>query len=140
MNVNAYKELVENLNSISCTFMNIDKITPIDDYAISNMFGIDRGDEVEMYYKDDYKEYNKFVKAAMIKNKNNTYYLHTNYTPAELETFLILINFIYYNDYGEDGGVVGYVWLDDGSWFERDSYDGLESWKHKQCPTLPNRK
>ena len=143
MYVNAYKELIEKLNSISCTFMNIDKITPIDDYSISNIYGIDRGDTATIYnndYNNDYNEYTKFVKAAMIKNKNNTYYLYTNYTPIELEAFLTLINFIYYNDYGEGGEVVGNIWLDDGSWFERYSYDGLDSWVHKQCPTLPNRK
>lgn len=32
----------------------------------------------------------------------------------------------------------GLVWMRDGTWFERDEYDGAEWWAHRKTPPVPN--
>jgi hypothetical protein len=56
-----------------------------------------------------------------------------NYSYAEYEEFLKNVNFEYDNDYGKQY-VQGYIVMNDGTWFERDDYDGREWWKFKKKP------
>ena len=52
--------------------------------------------------------------------------------------FLQDLNFNYDNGYGTQE-LFGVVWFKDGSWLERDEYDGSEWWQLKKSPTLPER-
>ena len=47
------------------------------------------------------------------------------------------LNLFYNNGYGTQH-IFGEVWLSDGSWFERDEYDGSEWWAHRTRPPLPS--
>ena len=53
----------------------------------------------------------------------------------QLEEFLHYMNFEYDEGYGEVS-FRGFVLLDNGSWLERDSYDGMEWWSLKKRPSL----
>jgi len=52
---------------------------------------------------------------------------------GQLSTVLPHLNFEYDNGYGTQE-LFGYVWFTDGSWSERDEYDGSERWTHKSRP------
>jgi len=49
--------------------------------------------------------------------------------PTTLEPF----NFEYNEDYGSDE-ITGHIMLKDGTWFERDNYDGKGEWQHCHTP------
>jgi len=50
-----------------------------------------------------------------------------------LEDFLPKLNFEYYNRFGRQE-LFGYIWYDDGTWSDREEYDGAEWWEHQCCP------
>lgn len=50
--------------------------------------------------------------------------------------FLQDMNFNYEDGYGSQG-LYGVVWFKDGTWLEREEYDGLEWWVHQKQPTIP---
>jgi hypothetical protein len=46
-------------------------------------------------------------------------------------------------DYDEGFGgqeIFGFIWYADGTWSEREEYDGSEWWDHKVCPEIPEKK
>jgi hypothetical protein len=53
-----------------------------------------------------------------------------------LEQVLPRLNFEYDRGYGHQE-LFGTIWYNDGSWSERDEYDGSEWWVHRACPPLP---
>ena len=53
-----------------------------------------------------------------------------------LEQVLPRLNFSYDNGYGHQE-ISGVIWYTDGTWSERDEYDGSEWWVHRACPPLP---
>lgn len=52
-------------------------------------------------------------------------------------SFLEGLNFNYDDGYGSQE-LFGVVWFKDGTWLERNEYDGSEWWKHKVAPKIPN--
>jgi len=54
-----------------------------------------------------------------------------------LADVLPLLNFDYDNGYGSQE-LFGNIWYTDGTWSEREEYDGSECWSHKQCPEIPD--
>ena len=87
---------------------------------------------------EELKDLGKEIKCARIETREGSirYDLPTNYTEMQKEEFLRRIDFEYDDGYGEQI-IFGYVWLTDGTWLERDEYDGKEWWAHKECPTIP---
>jgi len=55
---------------------------------------------------------------------------------GEVGDVLPRLDFNYDNGYGTQH-LEGTVWYTDGTWSERDGYDGSEWWAHRQCPPLP---
>jgi hypothetical protein len=53
-----------------------------------------------------------------------------------LEQVLPHLNFDYDGGYSHQY-IFGTIWHNDGSWSERDEYDGNEWWVHRACPPLP---
>jgi len=43
------------------------------------------------------------------------------------------LNFIYDNGFGSQQ-LFGFIWYKDGTWSDRDEYDGYEQWKHRKPP------
>lgn len=45
------------------------------------------------------------------------------------------LDFEYYDGYGRQE-LYGYIWYKDGTWSEREEYDGSEWWEHKERPAF----
>jgi len=56
---------------------------------------------------------------------------------GKLEDVLPLLDFQYDNGFGYQE-IYGTIWYADGTWSERESYDGNERWIHRVCPALPD--
>jgi hypothetical protein len=54
-----------------------------------------------------------------------------------LPEVLPLLDVEYCNGHGMQE-LFGNIWYEDGSWSERNEYDGSEWWEHKVCPEIPN--
>jgi len=54
-----------------------------------------------------------------------------------LDEVLPQLDIEYDNGYGGQE-LFGNIWYEDGSWSEREEYDGSEWWEHKVCPNIPN--
>lgn len=54
-----------------------------------------------------------------------------------LDKVLTDLDFEYNDDFGSQK-LFGTIWYEDGTWSDRDEYDGSEWWVHRQCPPLPN--
>ena len=54
-----------------------------------------------------------------------------------LDEVLPALSFDYDNGYGHQH-LTGTIWYADGTWSERDEYDGSEWWSHRVRPALPN--
>lgn len=66
------------------------------------------------------------------------YVLTPNHTEKELKAFLeASFELNYNNSYGARE-LDGCVFFTDGSWLERNDYDGLEWWEHKTVPSFEN--
>lgn len=50
-----------------------------------------------------------------------------------LAEVLPMLDFNYDNGYGRQK-LFGYIWYSDGSWSEREEYDGSEWWQHQTVP------
>lgn len=84
------------------------------------------------------------IKAAAITygcgwdpEDQTSYELPENATAQQTEQFergLKGVN--YYSGYGTQY-LFGTVWFTDGTWAERQEYDGAENWVRKQCPAIP---
>jgi len=62
--------------------------------------------------------------------------LYTQYSGEEWEAFLKSLNYEYDSGYGLQE-VYGTVWFTDGTWLEREEYDGAENWVYKKTPPIP---
>lgn len=62
--------------------------------------------------------------------------LKRGYSNEEYEVELNKLDFEYNDGFGEQE-LFGTVLLSDGSWLERDEYDGAENWLWMTAPTLP---
>ena len=66
------------------------------------------------------------------------YILKENYTEKEYNEFLNSLDFKYDNGYGSQE-LYGTCWFTDGTWMEREEYDGSEWWSVKQCPPIDEK-
>ena len=62
--------------------------------------------------------------------------LKTGYSEKDFSDFLEKLNFEYDEGYGCQE-LFGFIWYDDGTWSEREEYDGSEWWKYKKLPEIP---
>lgn len=62
--------------------------------------------------------------------------LKENWTNEDWYSFIKDLAFDYDNGYGTQL-LFGKVWFKDGTWLERDEYDGSEWWEYKSVPTIP---
>ena len=62
--------------------------------------------------------------------------LTTGWNDADFKAFLESLDFEYDNGYGTQE-LFGDIWYEDGSWSEREEYDGSECWAYKSSPPIP---
>jgi hypothetical protein len=77
------------------------------------------------------------VVAATIEHNFHKYVLKVGYTKESYEAFLDNLNFTYDDGYGSQE-LFGTVWFEDGTWGEREEYDGSEWWSYCMCPEIPS--
>lgn len=70
-------------------------------------------------------------------DKFNTYSLRMNHTQEEYDKFVDSLDFEYDGGHGAQE-LFGFIWIDDGSWYERGEYDGAEWWEYKNTPPIPD--
>ena len=63
-------------------------------------------------------------------------YLRTNHTKEEYDLFIASLDFTYNSGYGAQE-LFGIICYTDGSYSERDEYNGLEWWEHRTVPVIP---
>jgi len=67
----------------------------------------------------------------------DTYQLGRHYSKYKLNKFLDKLDFDY--DYTFGDNLEGTIWLTDGTWLERQEYEGGNRyWVHRVCPTIPD--
>jgi|TARA_B100000085_G_C18530663_1_gene507858 hypothetical protein len=76
--------------------------------------------------------------AADVTLVDSTFVLHQQYKAKNIRDFWMFLDIDYDVIYGEQQ-LKGIVWLSDGSWLERFSYDGSEQWIHKTQPKIPTQ-
>lgn len=59
--------------------------------------------------------------------------LNEGYSKEDYDNFLYELDFEYHEGYGLQQ-VFGVIWYSDGTWSERNEYDGSEWWSYKKCP------
>ena len=65
-----------------------------------------------------------------------TFNLKVGYSVDDLEKFLRYLDFEYDDGFGGQE-LFGLVWYEDGTWSERNEYDGSEWWEYKKTPEIP---
>lgn len=75
-----------------------------------------------------------------IKSKTKNIILRHNFVKEDWNSFTSALDFEYDNSDRKYQQVFGYIWYDDESWSERDTYAGYsdEWWAHKSKPTMIN--
>jgi hypothetical protein len=63
--------------------------------------------------------------------------LKLGYSNKDFKKFLEDLDFQYDSGFGNQV-ISGYIWCEDGSWFERREYDGSENWALKEMPLIPS--
>ncbi len=73
--------------------------------------------------------------VELVKIVYREYYSRSNPLRIEgaLAEVLPMLNFEYDSGYGGQE-LFGYIWYTDGTWSERDEYDGSEWWNHQVMP------
>jgi hypothetical protein len=66
----------------------------------------------------------------------NASILTTGWDEADFAAFLESLDFEYDDGYGTQE-LFGDIWYEDGSWSEREEYDGSECWAYKSSPPIP---
>ena len=66
-----------------------------------------------------------------------TYLLPDNYTAEQYSRFIESLDFGYDSGYGLQE-LYGTIWYKDGTWSDRDEYDGSECWQYHSCPPIPD--
>ena len=85
-----------------------------------------------------------YIKAAHISTDDDnvdeakSITLYPGYTDSELNQFMIDMDFEYDHGYGLRI-LYGTLWFKDGTWSDREEYDGSEWWGHRSIPVLPTR-
>lgn len=83
------------------------------------------------------------IKCAYIRHAHDCedggkiFLLKVRHTKDDYEEFLKSLDFEYDAGFGCQE-LFGYIWLNDGTWYERHEYDGSENWEYKSMPPIPN--
>ena len=91
----------------------------------------------EIFYEDYIKFFEDFGNGRVPKLETRVYQLKQGYSQKELDEFLETLNFEYNSGYGTQE-ISGTVWMEDGTWFEREEEDGAEWWMKRVRPYIPN--
>lgn len=75
--------------------------------------------------------------SVWVKMQTHTFNLPRNYTKEQFDQFLINLTFNY-NEVSGHQELFGTIWYTDGTWSDRDEYDGSEWWEHNQIPEIPD--
>lgn len=67
--------------------------------------------------------------------EDKKYFLKLNHTEADYSHFLEQLDFPYDNEYGRQE-LFGTIWYEDGTWSDREEYDGSEWWEYRQGPEI----
>ena len=88
-----------------------------------------------------------YIDWSTIKCASITYYeeyeeslelnLMVGYTSNDLLTFTTALSQINYDNGFGTQHLFGTIWLNYGTWMEREEYDGSEWWSHCECPSIP---
>ena len=62
--------------------------------------------------------------------------LKKDHTDQEFVEFMNRLDFEYYAGYGSQE-LFGTVWFEDGTWLDRNEYDGSEWWVYLSTPEIP---
>ena len=62
-------------------------------------------------------------------------FLTTGWTKEEWILFIRNLDVEYDNGYGSQE-LYGTIWYKDGTWSDREEYDGSESWRYNKCPEI----
>ena len=82
-------------------------------------------------------EYNPYHNETETgKGTNGTRLLTTGWDDHDLEEFLNSLDFEYDDGYGTQE-LFGNIWYEDGTWSDRDEYDGSENWRYNRSPEIP---
>jgi hypothetical protein len=76
------------------------------------------------------------VLCASVKHAGVTRMLKVNYSPEDYDKFLNEMDFEYDAGYGTQK-VKGFIWMQDGTWYDRGEYDGSEWWEYRSVPNIP---
>lgn len=94
-------------------------------------------------FLSEIKSNNSKVRCAIIdyspytyKGESGTRLLTTGWDDNDFEEFLNSIDFEYDNGYGTQE-LFGIIWYEDGTWSDRDEYDGSENWRYNKSPEIP---
>ena len=68
-------------------------------------------------------------------SKKKEFKLKKGYSKNDFVNFIDKLNFEYYSGYGCQY-LYGVIWFQDGSWSDRDEYDGSEWWAYRSCPSI----
>lgn len=71
-----------------------------------------------------------------IGDTREEFILKVGHSDLDLKDFVSSINFEYDDGYGAQE-LFGTIWYEDGTWSEREEYDGSEWWEYKSCPEIP---
>ena len=82
----------------------------------------------------EYNPYHNENKTG--KGANGTRLLTTGWDDNDFEEFLNSIDFKYDDGYGTQE-LFGTIWYEDGTWSDRDEYDGAENWRYNKSPEIP---
>ncbi len=70
-------------------------------------------------------------------SKVSQFSLTTGWTKEDWNDFIKSLDFEYDNGFGSQE-LYGIIWYTNGTWSDRDEYDGSELWKYNECPKIPN--
>ena len=76
------------------------------------------------------------IVAATIRRESEVVQLKEKHTKREYESFMNKLDFTYDNGSGTQY-LYGTIWCTNGTWLEREEYDGSEWWKVIVYPTIP---
>tara|TARA_R110000772_G_scaffold43995_1_gene101232 strand:- start:41689 stop:42024 length:336 start_codon:yes stop_codon:yes gene_type:complete len=90
--------------------------------------------------KSEFIEHTRGIKvlASNINHGDTDYYLKTEYTQEEYDSFLNALDFEYDSGYGGQE-LYGIIWCESGIWLSRGEYDGSEWWEINQYPEIDDK-
>jgi hypothetical protein len=81
---------------------------------------------------------NKTVLCAEIGDETKPFaQLNVGYSAEDYEAFLVCLDVEYHAGFGCQE-LFGHIWYADGTWSERNEYDGSEWWTHVTAPIIPD--